>query len=257
GHVRGAFTGAIEDRKGYFERAAGGTLLLDEIGELPLTLQVKLLRVLEQREFTRVGDHRPIAANFRIIAATNQDLRDAVQRGEFREDLYHRLAGMLIYLPPLRERDGDVPLLCSYFLRKLARDRKVDLTLSEDFVADLNKRPWHGNVRELRNACEHAVIIARGRQLTIDDFPKSQPGRSVSSESTVPAPSNVVQRWASEQLGNEAIRGKLHSEFLADFESQLFKAVLAFTNGNRVQAAQWLGLNRATLRERLKNYAND
>ncbi|MCA9133963.1 MAG: sigma-54-dependent Fis family transcriptional regulator, partial [Planctomycetales bacterium] len=169
GHVKGAFTGASENRDGLFQQAEGGTVLLDEIGELPIAIQAKLLRVLEQGEYCRVGEVTPRRCNVRILAATNCDLPRAVAEQRFREDLFYRLNGMHIHLPPLRERIADIAPLCRFFLSRI-RYASPD-SLSESLLAALAERPWHGNVRELKNAIEHAAVIARGRPLRLDDFP--------------------------------------------------------------------------------------
>ncbi|MEM6692959.1 MAG: sigma-54 dependent transcriptional regulator, partial [Planctomycetota bacterium] len=254
GANQGIFNQSDSNHVGYFERADGGTLLLDEIGDLPLFLQVKLLRVLEQQSFSRVGDLEARKASVRILASTNRDLRQAVLKGEFREDLYHRLSGMLIHLPTLSERKDDIPLLCSHFLSRVSAHIPVDPSISDELMDELKERPWHGNARELRNATEHAAIVARGRKLTIEDFPPSQPGRSSERPSIEKSISDAVETWTREKLEDRSIHGSLQPEFLAAFESELFKQILKHTDGNRAQAAQWLGLHRATLRDRLRSY---
>jgi two-component system, NtrC family, nitrogen regulation response regulator GlnG len=183
GHVKGAFTGATTDRLGLFEQAEGGTILLDEIGELPLGIQAKLLRVLESGHISRVGDVRVRRVNVRILAATHCDLHQAVMRGTFRQDLFYRLNGVQIHLPPLRERVEDIPQLCEFFLRELEYPR-VEHRLDERLLEQLSQRPWYGNIRELRNAVEHAAVLARGRQLRLEDFPPPQPqmGKSNATE---------------------------------------------------------------------------
>jgi two-component system nitrogen regulation response regulator GlnG len=176
GHVKGSFTGATEDRKGLFELANRGTVLLDEIGDLTLQAQVKLLRVIEQKEFTAVGDVRPRKSDVRVLAATNRDLKQAVAEGKFREDLLYRLAAVSIHLPPLRERREDIPLLCQHFLARV-RYPNSDQAIGPELVDQLQRRDWLGNVRELRNAIEHASVMARGRPLVLDDFPSPQLSR--------------------------------------------------------------------------------
>lgn len=256
GHVKGAFTGAVEDRAGLFQRAEGGTILLDEIGDLPLGAQVKLLRVLEQGQYTRVGDVSPRSANVRILAATNSDLHDAVNRGEFREDLFHRLAGMQVHLPPLRERTEDIAPLCAFFLTSMkyaSADSAVDDTLLEA----LGRRPWHGNVRELRNAIEHAAVVARGRPLTLDDFPPSNPGRDDVAASPESDLQLGVRRWTRDVMESEDTMVDLHARFLAAAEPILFELALRHTQGNRAKAAELLGIHRGTLRDRLRSYGMD
>lgn len=257
GHVKGAFTGAGDDRAGLFERAGGGTVLLDEIGDLPLSVQVKLLRVLEQGQFTRVGDVTPRDTDVRLLAATNCDLHQAVSAGKFREDLFHRLTGMQIHLPPLRERREDIPALCSYFLSAMNYER-AETAVDAKLVDELKQRPWHGNIRELRNAIEHAAVIARGRPLAIEDFPPAKPRREGSAAT---APANLqasVQAWAAEAIADAGDDlSSLHGEFLAAAEPTLFRMVLQHTGGNRAKAAQLLGIHRGTLRERLRSYGID
>lgn len=256
GHVRGAFTGANEDRKGYFEAADGGTLLLDEIGDLPLAAQVKLLRVLEQRQFSPVGSTATRDCDVRLLVATHRDLRAAVSEGAFREDLLYRLTAVTIELPPLRERMEDIPVLATHFLRRLGYPAP-ETAIDEGVRRELCQRPWYGNVRELRNAVEHAAVIARGRPLDGRDFPAAQTsGHSVLASSLDAA----IKLWTRERLSqmelaaDEETKPGLHDEFLAACEPALLHTVLEATSGNRAEAAQRLGMHRATLRERLKRY---
>ncbi|MEZ6088417.1 MAG: sigma-54 dependent transcriptional regulator [Pirellulaceae bacterium] len=257
GHVKGAFTGANDDRSGLFERATGGTILLDEIGDLPLGTQVKLLRVLEQGHYCRVGDVRPRTANVRILAATNCDLNDAVASGAFREDLFHRLSGVQIQLPSLRDRTDDIKPLCCHFLTAMGYadpESAIDDTLLQHLCA----RPWHGNIRELKNAVNHAAVVARGRGLTIEDFPPIKPGREGHRTSVAESLQTSIQQWAEENIAQAT--GDLHSlhaDFLAAGEPALLKAVLQHTGSNRVKAAEMLGIHRGTLRDRLRLYKID
>ena len=255
GHVKGAFTGADDDRLGLFERADGGTILLDEIGDLPMGVQVKLLRVLEQGEFTAVGDVRPRKCNVRIVAATNRDLSKAVSDGSFREDLLYRLAAVSIQLPPLRSRVDDIPLLCEFFLRRQGYP-SPESAIDEALMSELRQRSWWGNVRELRNAIEHATVIARGRPLEPSDFPEQQSAReSLAPAAAEFAPDQSITRWASEQLESlSSNTTDLHDRFLAETEPALLRMVLQHTQGNRAAAAELLGIHRGTLRERLKKY---
>jgi len=262
GHVRGAFTGANEDRKGLFESAAGGTLLLDEIGDLPLAAQVKLLRVLEQRQFTPVGTVTARDCDVRILAATHRDLRSAVAAGTFREDLLYRMTAVTIELPPLRTRTEDIAGLARHFLERLGYPA-IEHAVSQSLVDHLAERPWLGNIRELRNAVEHAAVIARGRPLDIADFPVVQVATSTGGEPGLDA---AIDRWAWQALehslqndptGHKASNGEtlpLYERFLAATEPALLRAVLNATQGNRAAAAQRLGMHRATLRERMKRY---
>lgn len=263
GHVKGAFTGATEDRKGLFELADGGTVLLDEIGDLPMSAQVKLLRVIEQGEFTAVGDLRPRRCDVRVIAATNRDLHAGVVEGSFREDLLYRLSAVSIHLPPLRQRPQDIPMLGEFFLRRLGYTRAAD-AISDDLAQTLQQRPWFGNVRELRNAIEHASVIARGRPLSESDFP--EPQLRIGSENAIGAQlAPVIESWAREQLssrsptspGNDKQTTEiidLYDRMLSATEPALFRIALEHTGGNRAAAAQLLGMHRGTLRDRLKRY---
>lgn len=254
GHVKGAFTGAQSDRPGLFDRAEGGTVLLDEIGDLPMNLQVKLLRVLEQGEFFRVGDIHPRRCNVRILAATNRDLHQAMQQNQFREDLFYRLSGLHIHLPPLRDRPGDLPLLCRHFLASLGNASAAE-SLSDDLIEQLTLRPWHGNVRELRNAVQHAAVVARGRTLTIDDFPNVQNDPDSAGRVRGNELEKVVGDWVRHRLGQGETHS-LYADFVAAFEPTLLGEVLAHTSNNRAAAAETLGIHRGTLREKLRQ-SND
>ncbi|MGB7329611.1 MAG: sigma-54 dependent transcriptional regulator [Rubripirellula sp.] len=257
GHVKGAFTGANEDRAGLFERAEGGTILLDEIGELPLGTQVKLLRVLEQGQYCRVGEVVPRTANVRIIAATNCDLHDSVGSGEFREDLFHRLTGVQIHLPPLRDRTEDIEPLCRHFLAAMNYGFEGN-PLDESLLAELRSRPWHGNIRELKNAVGHAAVVARGRMLLIDDFPPPKPGRDQGATSLPTHLDRATRSWTQQTIdASDGNLTDLHARFLAAAEPSLLAVVLNLTGGNRAKAAEILGIHRGTLRDRLRTYAMD
>ncbi|MEM8668403.1 MAG: sigma-54 dependent transcriptional regulator [Planctomycetota bacterium] len=252
GHVKGAFTGANEHRKGLFELADGGTVLLDEIGDLPMSVQVKLLRVIEQGEFTAVGDVRPRKCDVRVIAATNRDLAQAVAQGSFREDLLYRLSAVSIQLPPLRDRPEDVVLLCDYFLRRL-RYPVTARTINRDLREELESRSWLGNVRELRNAIEHASVVARGRTLAVSDLPPAQERASAADESEsslLP----LIESWAQSQLATGVDIDDLYERMLAEFEPSVLRVALEHTKGNRAAAAKVLGIHRGTLREKLKRH---
>ncbi len=257
GHVKGAFTGASDDRPGLFERAAGGTVFLDEIGDLPLSTQVKLLRVLEQGQYCPVGDVRVQTSDVRVLAATHRDLHEAVALGEFREDLFHRLSGVQIHLPPLRNRIDDIATLCQHFLGAMdyqSRDSAIDAKL----LATLGERPWNGNIRELKNAIEHAAVVARGRQLRIEDFPDAKPGRISQPASTTASLERSVRAWATEAVEKGEVNSEpLHSQFLTAAEPALLQVVMESTGGNRAKAAELLGIHRGTLRDRLRAYGMD
>tara|TARA_R110002049_G_scaffold285698_4_gene466911 strand:- start:11822 stop:13237 length:1416 start_codon:yes stop_codon:yes gene_type:complete len=254
GHLKGAFTGATEDKAGLFERAEGGTVLLDEIGDLPLGTQVKLLRVLEQGQYSRVGDIRSRTADVRVLAATNAELHDSVASGAFREDLFHRLTGVQIHLPPLRDRSEDIEPLCRHFLAAM-NYANTESAIDDGLLAALRERPWHGNIRELKNAVRHAAVVARGRPLAIDDFPPPKPGREPESDSPRVALDESVRNWATETINRDSgASGSLYEKFLAAGEPSLFRVVLEHTGGNRAKAAELLGMHRGTLRDRLRNY---
>ncbi|MDG2224338.1 MAG: sigma-54 dependent transcriptional regulator [Rubripirellula sp.] len=252
GHAKSAFTGAHEQRKGLFDLANHGTVLLDEIGDLPMSIQVKLLRVIEQGEFSAVGDVRPRKCDVRVIAATNRDLPSAVAAGSFREDLLYRLSAVSIHLPPLRERPEDIPQLVDYFLRRIgypAAARKI----STEVKSELESRPWLGNVRELRNAIEHASVIARGRALDVSDLPPSQHPLAPASEDTASLDA-LIEDWAKSQLLATAEIDDLYERMLAEFEPAVLRIALQHTNGNRAAAAKVLGIHRGTLRDKMKRH---
>jgi two-component system nitrogen regulation response regulator GlnG len=257
GHVQGSFTGASEDRKGLLELAHAGTLLLDEVGDIPPSLQVKLLRAIEHREATPVGDARPRATNFRVIAATNRPLAELMATGQFREDLYFRLSVFPIHLPPLRERREDIPALAAHFLTQARLPDYVDVHLSKDVLDALQSRNWAGNVRELRNAVEHAAIVARGRPIRVEHLPPAAnatvpPGGSEKSEIQ-----KRLARWTARTIeagGRESTDSPLYEHFLEVVEPPVLRAALEQCRGNRAAAAQMLGIHRATLRQKLRKY---
>ncbi len=255
GHVKGAFTGAADARKGLFELADGGSVFLDEIGDLPMATQVKLLRVIEQGEFTSVGDLRCRKCNVRVIAATNRDLKSGVEEKTFREDLLYRLSAVAIELPPLRERKDDIPLLCEYFLRRLGYPAAAT-AIPEAVMTELQRRSWFGNVRELRNAVEHASVMARGRAFELADFPVPQQRTGSESTNKFDSLDALVESWTRQQLasGSDPSMNDLHDRMINATEPALLRVVLEHTGGNRAAAAQLLGMHRGTLRDRLKRY---
>jgi two-component system, NtrC family, response regulator AtoC len=233
GHERGAFTGASERRIGRIEQAAGGTLFVDEIGEIDSNVQVKLLRALDPGLFERVGGNQTIQADFRLIAATNRDLRTLVNEGKFREDLFYRLNVVAIRIPPLRERKDDIPLLANAFLKEISqRDRKPFRPLAADAMVCLLRYDWPGNVRELKGAIDSGVTLASGSEITLHDLP---PTISQNAESTFGS--------GAEKAGQM----NLH-----DQEMRLIMRALDETRGNRTEAAKKLGISRRTLHRRLK-----
>jgi DNA-binding NtrC family response regulator len=237
GHEKGAFTGALARRKGRFELADGGTLFLDEISEIDPATQVKLLRVLEERRFERVGGMELVEVDIRLIAACNRDLKALVAQGKFREDLYFRLNVVDIYLPPLLERAGDIPLLCDRFLKEYAeRNHKAVPGLTPDALHLLTAYSWPGNVRELRNTIEKMVVLGRGEKLTARDVPA---GIREGGRERLP-----VTRSAQPAAGGS----------LADMERAKILTVLRNQNDNRSRAAQELGISRRTLHRKLNEY---
>jgi len=252
GYERGAFTGAIERRAGKFEAAAGGTLFLDEIADMPLALQAKLLRVLQEREFTRVGGREAIRADVRIIAATNQDLEAAVRAGRFREDLFFRLNVVRITVPPLRERRADVPELIDFFLDKVNRELGTELVgVSAEARELLLRHSWPGNVRELENALVRAAVLARGRSLVPEDFALAGQPRQAASD-VLPLEEAVRQRLADLLVADAtAAPSDLHAMLISAVERPLIEVVLERAGGNQVKAADMLGINRNTLRKKI------
>ncbi len=237
GHEKGAFTGASERRVGRFEQAQGGTLFLDEIGEIDATIQVKLLRFLGERTFERVGSNKTLTADVRLIAATNKNLEEMVKAGTFREDLFYRLRVVEIWLPPLRERAGDIPLLAQNFLREFAKEMGKEV---KDFTVEaletLIHYSWPGNVRELRTALEHAVVLCRGDRVTVRDLPPS-------TRAGVAAPASGPQRALTQ-----------NDLTVKEAEKQLIMRALKEANGNRTQAAARIGMSRRTLHRKLHSY---
>jgi two-component system nitrogen regulation response regulator GlnG len=251
GHVKGAFTGAAQARPGLLALADGGTVFLDELADIPLPVQVKLLRVLEHNEVLPVGGNQPQPLQIRILAATHQDLARRVAEGHFRHDLFFRLNVFQVHLPPLRERTDDIPPLAEYYLRRFEPSAQP---LLPDTVRFLQSLPWLGNVRELRNALEHAAIVARGGPLLPEHFPSFAP----SAGATTPAEqlAAAVRLWLAGRMkaaGADA-PAELYAELLRAIEPSLFDEVMRRVQGNRWVAAKWLGLNRATVRKKLGLY---
>ena len=251
GYERGAFTGAVERRTGKFEIAAGGTLFLDEIADMPLALQAKLLRVLQEREFTRVGGRDPIRVDVRIIAATNQDLEAAVRASRFREDLFFRLNVVRIHVPALRDRRGDIPELIEFFIEKANRELGASFVgVTDDARELLVRHRWPGNVRELENAILRATVLARGgRTLVRDDFQLAGQPRAATADA-LPL-EEAVRRRLADLLAADGGTGDLHALVIGAVERPLIEVVLERAGGNQVKAAEMLGINRNTLRKRI------
>jgi transcriptional regulator with PAS, ATPase and Fis domain len=235
GHKAGSFTGAVKDRTGLFEQAAKGTILLDEIGDVSPAMQIKLLRVLQEREIMRVGESKTRKIDVRVIAATNQDLPEAVKSGRFREDLYYRLRVIEIEIPPLRERTEDIIPLVRFFVQRLAeKTGQPDLHMDATCLDHLQRYPWPGNVRELENAIERAAVLCRNKII----FPEDLPDAVIES---------TVRRVTSDPL----------KKTLAEFEMDHIREVLRIVDGNKSRAALVLGISPATLWRKLKNGDDD
>jgi transcriptional regulator with GAF, ATPase, and Fis domain len=243
GHVRGAFTGAVRDRAGRFELASDGTLFLDEVGDVPLHLQVKLLRVLQERTFERVGESRPRTSSARIIAATNKDLRRAVETGAFREDLYYRLRVFPVELPPLRERREDIEPLASFLLGRVGGRHGRALRFSPDAIRVLLAYPWPGNVRELENALEYAVTVAKGHTLMPEDLP---PEVLAGAANHAPVPPADVP------AASHATAAPAHAARREPGEAPRIRAALEAHHWSRAETAAALGMSRTTLWRKMR-----
>ncbi|MGE5218447.1 MAG: sigma 54-interacting transcriptional regulator [Chloroflexota bacterium] len=254
GHEKGSFTGALDRRLGKFELAEGGTLFLDEVGDIPLDLQTKLLRVLQDHEYSRVGGRETLKADVRILAATNQDLDKAVKEKRFREDLYFRLKVIPIYLPPLRERRGDIALLIGYFLDKINREMGLQISgVSPDAQKLLEEHSWPGNVRELENTLIRAAVLSSGPIL----FPKDFTLQSKPAATTLEVDQLSLEEIIRHKLEDYFRRTEgvdvdnLYSLVIERVERPLIDLTLRKTKGNQIRAAQILGINRNTLRKKL------
>jgi two-component system nitrogen regulation response regulator GlnG len=248
GHERGAFTGATASRRGRFEQADGGTLFLDEIGDMPADLQTRLLRVLADGEFYRVGGHSPVRVNVRVIAATHQALEERVTQGQFREDLFHRLNVIRIKLPALRERREDIPLLIRHFLQKSAGELGVEIKqVSDEAVKVLTGMPFPGNVRQLENLCHWLTVMAPGQVIELKDLPPE--GLQQASVSALDWTESLARAAQSRLARGEAgILGDLSAEF----ERTLIRVALEHTGGRKIEAAQLLGWGRNTLTRKIQ-----
>jgi two-component system nitrogen regulation response regulator GlnG len=253
GHERGAFTGADSRRIGRFEQADGGTLFLDEIGDMSPALQTRLLRVLAEGEFYRVGGQVPIKVDVRVIAATNQELPEAVRSGRFREDLFHRLNVMHLVTPPLRERRDDIPLLMDYYLREAARELGARAKrLAPEALSLLVSFDWPGNVRQLVNACRRLTVTAPGAEIRPEDIPDELGGQAGKRSSTADW-SLRLSHWAEGAL--QVKNGKpLLETALPEFERTLISAALAHVRGHRQDAAKLLGWGRNTLARKIREH---
>jgi two-component system nitrogen regulation response regulator GlnG len=251
GHEKGAFTGANSVRQGRFEQAHGGTLFLDEIGDMPLEIQTRLLRVLSDGQFYRVGGHSPVQVDVRIIAATHQNLEDRVNNNEFREDLFHRLNVIRIQLPSLRERREDIVQLCQHFLKQAANELSVEpKSISKKATAFLQQFQWPGNVRQLENICRFLTVMASGQEILLEDLPSELTERSAQISSV----SSSWQTALSDWMDHELAQGKsaILDTAMPEFEKVMLERALLFTQGHKQGAAKKLGWGRNTLTRKLK-----
>lgn len=239
GHEKGAFTHAIRTRLGRFELADGGTVFLDEVAEMSPMLQVKLLRVLQEKQFERIGGTKTIISDFRVIAATNKELEEEVAKGRFRDDLYYRLTVIPIKVPRLRDRISDIPLLVDYFIEKFNRSKKKAITgISQEAMSHLFHYPWPGNVRELENVVERMILLSHGERIDCEDLPTRilKPAQRVEHSGEIPQ------------------QGFCLSEQVAEFEKRLIIQAMEQTNWVKNRAAKLLNVNRTTLLEKMKRY---
>ncbi len=259
GHVKGAFTDAHADRKGKFEQADSGTIFLDEVGELPIDVQMKLLRVLQERKIEPVGSDKTQPVNVRIIAATNRQLDAAISQKKFRDDLYYRLNVITITLPPLRERKEDIPELIDLFTSQFAQEYQLPkIGISSETIKKLIEYEWPGNVRELENAIKRALVMCSGQMLLTEHF--SQIFDKPISDSTIDNQNpdqqiqTLLQGEVERYLESDADVGQLYAAIRSVFEKPLFEIVLKHTDGNRSKASEILGINRNTLHTKLNEY---
>jgi len=251
GHEKGAFTGAQSARRGRFEQADGGTLFLDEIGDMPSDTQTRLLRVLADGEFYRVGGHTPVKVDVRIIAATHQNLEELVKQGKFREDLFHRLNVIRVHIPSLAQRREDIPRLARHFLAASARELEVEpKVLRAEAVEFLAKLPWPGNVRQLENTCRWITVMASGREVLVSDLPPELLEADLQPAAITGNWEQALRGWADQQLfsGNSGIL----KEAVPQFERVLIQTALKHTGGRRRDAAELLGWGRNTLTRKIK-----
>lgn len=256
GHAKGAFTSAHENRTGRFEAAHGGSIFLDEINSVSYKLQVKLLRVLQEHEFERVGDTRTIRVDCRIIAATNCDLLDEVDEGRFREDLYYRLNVIPIYLPPLRDRDSDVGQLAQFFAQRFAeKDNRTPPKIGADAIKALSSYSWPGNVRELENYIERAIVLSDSSTLTAEDLPQHvrglapiRIGRQKASDIE-----NLCRDFVTSGI-SEAPEKSIYDHVVSMTERELISQVMALCQGVQTKTAARLGINRNTLHKKVEEY---
>jgi DNA-binding NtrC family response regulator len=254
GYEKGAFTGAVNRRVGKFEQAHGGTVFLDEIGDMPFSIQAKILRLLQERSIERLGGREPIPVDVRIIAATNRDLEAALAQGRFREDLYYRLKVVTLRLPPLRERSQDITLLAEYFLSRFAKEMHMtNPGMTDEAKLLLLSYQWPGNVRELANAMQKALIFSRGYPIHPENVSRAIGGEGLGLEAEGERADEIVRQWVRQTLVSGD--GKdVFEECMDHFASLLISEALELTDGNRSRAAKLLGISRPTLLSKIDKY---
>jgi DNA-binding NtrC family response regulator len=254
GYEKGAFTGAVNRRVGKFEQAHGGTVFLDEIGDMPFSIQAKILRLLQERSIERLGGREPIPVDVRIIAATNRDLEAALAQGRFREDLYYRLKVVTLWLPPLKGRGQDITLLAEYSLARFAQEMGVgNPGMAEEAKLLLQNYQWPGNVRELANAMQKALIFSRGYPIHPEDISRAISGGSLPREAEDQRADEIVRQWVRQTLASGD--GKdVFETYMDHFASLLISEALDMTGGNRSRAAKLLGISRPTLLAKIDKY---
>lgn len=254
GHEKGSFTDATEQRKGRFEQADQGTLFLDEIGELSLSLQAKLLRVIQERSFHRIGGAGEVSSDFRLVAATHRDLRGLVDAGRFRHDLYFRVAVLELEVPPLREREGDVVLLCEYFLAQLNEKCGTELSFASEALGVLESFEWPGNVRQLANVIEQAAVFCDDDVITLDDLPDEITRTGLQVGLRPAEPSRAADKSGSPPGSTEIVNGRAGGFKLESLEKTMILQALEAAKGNVPSASRLLGISRPTLYRKLKKY---
>ncbi len=252
GYEKGAFTGATTRRVGKIEQANGGTVFLDESGDMPFNIQAKILRLLQEKSIERLGGREPIPVDVRIIAATNRDLEASLAAGHFREDLYYRLKVVTIELPPLRERKGDAALLCDYFLARFASEMGLDNPgITPEARAMIESNPWPGNVRELANTLQKALIFSRGYPIRPEDISKAVLGTSAHGQANNESADKILRQWVRENLA-AGVRQDIFAFFMDRLTRILISEALDLTRGNRSKAAKILGISRPTLHDKME-----
>jgi len=254
GYERGAFTGATQRRVGKIEQANGGTVFLDEIGDMPFTIQSKILRLLQEKSIERLGGRQPIPVDVRILAATNRDLEKSLEEGRFREDLYYRLKVVTLSIPPLRQRGSDIPLLAEHFLTRFSREMEVpNPGMTEEARRELAQHSWPGNVRELANAVQKALIFSRGCPIGLQDVAQVFSQKGSEAPAGDRGLKEEIHQWVRETL-NTAPEGSAFEKLMESFEKILVSEALETTHGNRSRASKLLGISRPTLLSKIEKY---